>query len=751
MKKIKIILTTILVLTVLFGFASIFGVAAENNNYTFVRESLKSYDGIYMEVKGKPSDNYRKLGVVLDNAISIGENNLFSIKFRNISGANIPISVTLEDENGNRIHTAKSGNKEDYYTHYYIPENSQELQTVKEYYGCINMTKDIQGGELLINISLLKQMTGSVNAISKVFIGLPAAYNVGEKIELLSLQLVKSANFAYNESSGFSLSASSIIDSFTYTDVYDFTLIKSQNEFDALCKSYKLLKCNNDYGVTKSFDTYISSGKEEFAEGVTLNGNCKDGVKFALKKDGNYLSQEENDKFGYIRIADISQSPISTTEALAIKMYALYGNSAFRIIIVEQDGEMWQAGTTAGQYAFADINGDLSYVSTYYNCIWPAKKEGTLTVPYSAMKLLTPGSVDINVATKDGKLTSISEIYLAMDMAESSKEAKNRKIAIATIADVDFTNKTINNIADLTSYGFSDSVDIVVDVNTVSPELSKITTPCSNNSVSNGNWVLGKPTMLDLAAKKDIEKTMIGDVKVLENFEMEDGDYSETDRDIILASFYSTYGESSYLSYTVMDDGKEGLRWQIGNYVNEYQNVSGGYCGLTLDPNISADNWADWQNAKGITMRIKNPQSTEVSFNIAFQQTLDGETIAYRMNYSNAAIYALDVLTGEEFSFRSGAVSAFSSGPVIYLPANFDGWIRIDFSSFGRYSSTGPDEMDFSNSIKALKITSYMLDNSEKEIVFGMVGVYYEEFSVDWFFDGNGKTIKQCLKGGVNE
>ena len=128
MKKIKIILTTILVLTVLFGFASIFGVAAENNNYTFVRESLKSYDGIYMEVKGKPSDNYRKLGVVLDNAISIGENNLFSIKFRNISGANIPISVTLEDENGNRLHTAKSGNKEDYYTHYYIPENSQELQ-----------------------------------------------------------------------------------------------------------------------------------------------------------------------------------------------------------------------------------------------------------------------------------------------------------------------------------------------------------------------------------------------------------------------------------------------------------------------------------------------------------------------------------------------------------------------------------------------------------------------------------------------
>ena len=431
-------------------------------------------------------------------------------------------------------------------------------------------------------------------------------------------------------------------------------------------------------------------------------------------------------------------------------MCALYNNSAFRIIVVEEDGEAWQAGAASGQFVFASSDHNVGYMQTYYNCIWPAKREGTLTIPYSSMKYLEKGSVALNNVENDKVLTSIQEIYLAMDMAESSAAAKYRKIAFATIADVDFVAEKVAVFADLTSYTVSEVKEKKADANFESAEKSIVTMPCSTNDISNTNWVLGRATLQELASKAAITEQYIGDVKVLDNFKISDNGYTEEEKDEIIGSFYSTYGEVSYLSYDILGDNTPALEWKMGNYVNEYQNVSGGYCGLTIDPIADADDWANWQGTKGMTLRIKNPQSKEVSFNIAFQQKLDGKTIAYRMNYSNATVYALDALTGEEFSFRTGAVSSFSSGPAIYIPANFDGWIRLDFSSFGKYSATGPDEMDLTNDIIALKITSYMLDNSDARILFGAVGVYYDTFTIGWNFDGTGKTIADCLQGGNN-
>lgn len=745
MKISKILMTAVLSLTALFGVPQSLVTAEEP--YKFVEAEVKTYEGIYMEVKGKPDDNYRKLGIVLDSSESFAGYDFFSVKFRNLSGKNIPFSITLEDENGRRLHTAKSGSKTDYNVHYYIPENGTAIETAKEYYACVNMTKDYTGGQLLIDISLLKRTSGETDSVKIVYIGLPAAYNVEEKIELLEYGLVKSADFTYNEKDGFSVPSEEIIESFEYSPLFDFKSIRSDEQFESLCNEYKILKCNNAYAVTKSFDDYISCGKTEKAQGLSLKGNCKNGVKFSIKSDGKFVEKDGKDKFGYIKIADVTESPVSATEALAIKMCSLYGSSAFRIIVVEKDGEAWQAGSSSGKFVFTDEKERISYFSTYYNCIWPSKKEGTLVIPYSAMNKLKSGSVDIEAADNDGKLTDVSKIYLAMDMAESSKDAKNRKIAVAYVADVSFSNKAVNKIADLTKYSFSDKSTDVADVNTASPELSKITTPCSKNADTNFNWVLGKPDIIELASKKEITDKRIGDVKVLEVFGVDNEGYDDTEKDIAIETFYSTYGENSYISYDEFSDGTTALKWQIGDYVNEFQNLSGGYCGLTIDPNSSSDNWGEWNGAKGITLRVKNAGRTEVSFNVAFQQTATGGTSSYRMNSVNASVYALDAVTGEEFSFRTGTVSSSQSSPVIYLPPNFDGWIRIDFSFFEKYSGNGPETPDFNNEVKALKITSYMLDNSEKEISFGLIGVYYENFTVDWIFGDNSKNIKNCLKG----
>ena len=754
----KLSLFSILLAVILFcSYVNMFPVIAEGtttSNNVFVQKEMKEYEGIYLEVIGKPSDNYRKLGVVLDAPVEIGENDFLSLSFRNLANTNVPLSITLQDSKGNLLHTGYTGSETDYKEHYYIPENTKNLQVVKEYYACVNMKKDVTGGELLVDISTMHLTGNKVTNIEKVYIGIPAAYNVGEKIELLNIQLVDSIEFGCVDNA-FSPSKDEIITSFKRTDLFDFRSIKSQEHFETLCKEYKLLKCNKDNAVTKTFENYISIGKAEVARGIALDGKCIDGVKFSLKEKGTYISNDEteenysSDKFGYIRLADLSSNPVSINDALALKMSALYSNSAFRIIIIEADGEAWQAGATSGQFVFASTDGAVEYMQTYYNCIWPAKREGTLTIPYSSLKNLTAGSVDLNVSENDKTLTTIKEIYLAMDMAESSSSAKLRKIAFATIADVDFIDEKVSVIADLTKYSVSEVKDKKADVNFKNAENSIITKPCSINNTSNANWLLGRATLQELASKAVLEKQYIGDVKVLDNFQIYDNGYTEAEKDEIIGSFYSTYGETSYLSYGLLGDNTPALEWQIGNYVNEYQNVSGGYCGLTIDPIASADDWGKWQGAKGMTLRIKNTQNKEVSFNIAFQQKLDGETIAYRMNYSNAIVYALDAVTGEEFSFRTGAVSSFSSGPVIYIPANFDGWIRLDFSTFGKYSTTGPDEIDFSNEIIALKITSYMLDNSDARILFGAVGVYYDTFTVGWF-DNSGKSIADCLRGGEN-
>ncbi len=746
LKGLLLVIVTISIFVSSFTFVNASTVADK-----FVQKEIQVFDGIYLEAIGKPTDNYRKLGVVLDNSIDIGTNDFLSIKFRNLSGANIPISITLDDNDGNLLNTNYTGSETDYKTHYYIPENTNNLQTVKEYNGCVNMKSDITGGELLVNISSMTKTGNRLIKIAKIFIGIPAAYNVGEKIELLEIQLVDSEEFIYSESNGFSIPTNEIIESFLRTNVYDFTKIESQLEFENLCKNYKLLKCNKENAITKSFDKYVLVGKAEIAQGVLLDGDCVDGIKFSLKSQGTYVSDLANDKFGYIRLANLSSNPIVINDALAIKMSAVYNNSAFRIIIVEKDGEAWQAGASKGQFVFAATETDISYMQTYYNCIWPSKKEGTLVIPYSSLKYLENDSVAINNTENDKVLTDIAEIYLAMDMAESSKEAKNRKIAIANIADINFLNKEIKTIADLTTYSVSSQKEIKADANFASADKSIITTPCSTNLTTNANWVLGKATMMELASKLPILNQYVGDVKILDNFKIQDNGYTKEEKDEIISSFYSTYGEVSYLAYSELGDGTPALEWKIGNYVNEYQNVSGGYCGLTIDPVADASEWANWQNAKGMTLRIKNPHDRPVSFNIAFQQKLNGETIAYRMNYSNAPIYALDCITLEEFSFRTGSVSSFSSGPTIYLPSNFDGWIRIDFSSFGKYSALGPDEIDFTNDVIALKITSFMLDNSDLRIIFGNVGVYYDNFDINWSFDNSGKTMADCLNGGSNE
>lgn len=726
--------------------------AADGEN-KFVYQESSSYEGICLQVVGAPEDNYRKIGIRFQEAQSLGENGYVTVSFRNLSGANIPFSLTVTDSDGNKWKTGHNGSPTDYNTHWYHPENTNELTPVKEYYACMYLTSEISGGEVFIDLSKLTKVAGdALKDVSVISIGIPAAYNPAEKMELLSVGLADLPEFTaaaeggFQDAEGAPVTAEELLGDARRTTLYDFTQVQSNADLQARFDAYELLKLNSNDEVTRSFDSYISVSKSESVRGVSLGAACSDGVKFSLDGNGTWVSDDPSDdtysadKFGYIRLADFSEDPIDASDALAIGMSALYNKSAFRIIVIDADGEAFRAGGSEGGFVFTEKDGTLTQMPTYYNCIWPEKGEGTLLLPYTAFSFVAAGSLDIAQNRKaDGVLTKIREIYLSMDMAATSGEAPNRKIAVAAIADVDYAAEKIDVIADLTQYTRSGSAAESAQVNYADPERSEIVAPCSTNAFTNANWRLGSPTVQELAVRSEIEEKYLGDVKILDNFSIRDEGYSDDDLDAIVADYYTTYGEASYVSGVRLDGGMTALRWTVGNYQAEYANLSGGYAGLTVNPVSTADDWGDWSGAKGITLRVRNPQSHEISFNVAFQQSIDGNTVSYRMDYVNSPVYALDVTTGEEFSFCTAST--------IYLPPLFDGWIRIDFSTFRRYSATGPDEIDFSKDVIAIKITSYMYDNSDMSFIFSGLGLYYDSFTVDWIFGDTGSTIADNMNG----
>ena len=45
------------------GMSTMPATAASEAENVFVEQTLQTYDGIYMQVKGSPADNYRKIGI----------------------------------------------------------------------------------------------------------------------------------------------------------------------------------------------------------------------------------------------------------------------------------------------------------------------------------------------------------------------------------------------------------------------------------------------------------------------------------------------------------------------------------------------------------------------------------------------------------------------------------------------------------------------------------------------------------------
>ena len=204
-------------------------------------------------------------------------------------------------------------------------------------------------------------------------------------------------------------------------------------------------------------------------------------------------------------------------------------------------------------------------------------------------------------------------------------------------------------------------------------------------------------------------------------------------------SKYSTSGQ-------IFDFGQEeqtygnALKWEYGSYYDLYDSGLNSYGSLTVP--VSASH-SDWTGAKGLTLWMKNPQPYPVSFNLEFSEADDTGAERWNLNGTDyRTAYFYDMTTGEEFSAPTLHV--------LFVPANFEGWIRLPFSQYACPSwslAQGHDGIyEDGNLHTNIYITSQFSLNDSVTMYFDNIGLYYDDFNVGMLFGSTLPSIRDCLE-----
>lgn len=204
-------------------------------------------------------------------------------------------------------------------------------------------------------------------------------------------------------------------------------------------------------------------------------------------------------------------------------------------------------------------------------------------------------------------------------------------------------------------------------------------------------------------------------------------------------SNYSTSGQPFDYSYINNGEFGKSLKWTYGSYLLEYDSKLNSYGSLAIS--VATD---DWRGALGMTMWVKNPQNYPVSFNFEFSEAESGGAERWNLNsVYYKQIYAYDTNTKEEY--------AFNTRNVLFLPANFEGWVRIPFSQYDVPSWSMAYEwtdgiLDLCKPHKQIWITSQFVINDGVTMYFDNLGLYYGDFQVGKLFDREKPSIKERLE-----
>lgn len=388
--------------------------------------------------------------------------------------------------------------------------------------------------------------------------------------------------------------------------------------------------------------------------------------------------------------------------------------SMFRFIFTDANGKEWNTdnyGEIDTTIPATNVDGSATQVTWMYKYLWPLQGfYGTMYLPWSLS----------NGGSKDKPTEAPAEI-VKIRIQHNSDYASARRYMLAHFFSL--TDATLSSEEVDVSFG-----DVRV-FETFEPEALNVTETEIFNfgdvDFDALTWSDNKVMDARLATSDELSKL----AEIEANLGKEG-----------FKSKYSTSGQAFDFSREKQTYGNA-LKWEYGSFYDTYDSKLNAYGSLTVPVDAKHSNFA---GAKGLTLWMKNPQPYPVSFNLEFAEA--DSTGAERWNLNGTdyrTAYFYDMITGEEFSAPTLHV--------LFVPANFEGWIRVPFSQYACPSwsmGQGHDGIyEEENLHTNIYITSQFAINDSVTMYFDNIGLYYNDFNVGMLFGSTLPSIKNCLEG----
>lgn len=147
--------------------------------------------------------------------------------------------------------------------------------------------------------------------------------------------------------------------------------------------------------------------------------------------------------------------------------------------------------------------------------------------------------------------------------------------------------------------------------------------------------------------------------------------------------------------------------------------------------------------AKGITYYIKNSSASQIGFNFGFDLLVAEGTQQRWTTKMNARYTLVDVNTGKEV-VRNG-----KNG--IYVPAGFEGWVRIDFTQFNNPTwETNGTAFSDTFQVAYMVINMNALLHEAESFILDSIGYYYTETSISTTFAASEYDILKAMNTAYN-
>ncbi len=388
--------------------------------------------------------------------------------------------------------------------------------------------------------------------------------------------------------------------------------------------------------------------------------------------------------------------------------------SMFRFIFTDANGKQYNTDNYGGidsTIPAANADGSATQVTWMYSYLWPLQGfYGTMYLPWSLS----------NGGTKAKPTEAPAEIVKVRIQHNSDYTTARRYMLTHFFS---LTDATLETEEKELSYG-----DVKV-FESFEPDVLSVTEREIFNfgdvNFDEVQWSDNKVMNARLATSAELDK-----VTEIENKLSTEG----------FKSKYSTSGQIFDFSREKQVYGNA-LKWEYGSYYDLYDSALNSYGSLTVPV---TGKLSDFSGAKGLTLWMKNPQSYPVSFNLEFSEADDTGAERWNLNGTDyRTAYFYDMKTGIEFSAPTLHV--------LFVPANFEGWIRLPFSQYACPSwslAQGHDGIyEENNPHTNIYITSQFAINDSVTMYFDNIGLYYNDFNVGMLFGSTLPSIKNCLEG----